>query len=623
MSPGLKRFSVSLLGIVLPLLLAGRAHAQVNITAGVTINAPSGATTPPNTCTGSSGGQLSFKFNIPAGTSESCASTSNGLTLVNFSLFSTSSASESVTCPYSLDVAFTDVPTGDTIHLTYSGTLSGTFSTGGQNVTNTFDAGTLALNGTTMQVGCTTITFGAPSFLPAAKQSGAVPPQGALGGFFIPITCVCTPLTCNAHANITAPCATSTAGAVVTYTAPTVSVPGHPNASVCLTGGSLTCSPASGSTFPIGTTTVNCTGTDLCGNAITCSFTVTVPPLLTASCAVTTAIKCNGGTGTVTVSATGGTPPYTGTGTFTESAGTTSFTVTDANGCTATTSCTLTQPPALVASCAVTTAIKCNGGTGTVTVSATGGTPPYTGTGTFTESAGTTSFTVTDANGCTATTSCTLTQPPALTITASAAPCSGGSSVVTVTVGGGTPPYTVSDGTSPQSGSGTTFTFTETGGATVTFTVTDANGCTASTSVTTPSCAVGCTFTWGYYKNHLSVVQKLLGGPNGTLMVGCQNYTTAQLSQIFQTSVAGNGAIALAHQLIAAKLNAISILALGGTVPAQTCINNADMLLCTGCPGTLLPPLGSCSLSPGATSSLTDCLDAFNSGLAGTPHCPG
>src|SRR5262249_31276993 len=36
--------------------------------------------------------------------------------------------------------------------------------------------------------------------------------------------------------------------------------------------------PASGSTFPLGTTTVNCTATDAAGNTATCSFTVTVQP---------------------------------------------------------------------------------------------------------------------------------------------------------------------------------------------------------------------------------------------------------------------------------------------------------------------------------------------------------
>ncbi|MEI9807476.1 MAG: hypothetical protein WDO16_06080 [Bacteroidota bacterium] len=43
-------------------------------------------------------------------------------------------------------------------------------------------------------------------------------------------------------------------------------------------------------------------------------------------------------------------------------------------------------------------------GTATVTVTASGGTAPYRGTGTFTRDAGTYSFVVTDAKGCTAVT---------------------------------------------------------------------------------------------------------------------------------------------------------------------------------------------------------------------------
>ena len=69
----------------------------------------------------------------------------------------------------------------------------------------------------------------------------------------------CT-LTC--PANITQPNDINQCGAVVTYPAPTTSG----------TCGTITCSPASGSFFPVGTTPVNCTSTGG-GN---CSFNVTV-----------------------------------------------------------------------------------------------------------------------------------------------------------------------------------------------------------------------------------------------------------------------------------------------------------------------------------------------------------
>ncbi|MBK6990138.1 MAG: hypothetical protein IPH33_18910 [Bacteroidetes bacterium] len=136
---------------------------------------------------------------------------------------------------------------------------------------------------------------------------------------------------------------------------------------------------------------------------------MTEPTVLVSSSTAGT-ILCNGGTTSVVVSATGGTAPYTGDGSFTVSAGAYSYTVTDANGCTSTTIGTVTEPSALVAS-STAGAILCNGGTTSVVVSATGGTAPYTGEGSFTVSAGAYSYTVTDANGCTSTTAGTVTEP--------------------------------------------------------------------------------------------------------------------------------------------------------------------------------------------------------------------
>jgi len=230
--------------------------------------------------------------------------------------------------------------------------------------------------------------------------------------------------------------------------------------------------PYSGTgTFTKSAGTYTFTITDANNCSVTKSVTISEPPTLSIS-ASATAISCSNSNSTVTVAATGGTPPYTGTGTFTKGGGTHSFTVTDANGCSETTSITITAPSSLTAS-ATATPIACNGGTSSVTVSATGGTPPYSGTGTFSKTAGTYNFTVTDANNCTATTSVTVTEPSVLTITAGASTiaCNGGTSTVTVAASGGTPPY---------SGTGT---FTKAAG-THTFTVTDANNCSETATVT-------------------------------------------------------------------------------------------------------------------------------------------
>ncbi len=151
------------------------------------------------------------------------------------------------------------------------------------------------------------------------------------------------------------------------------------------------------SVLTAGTYTVIVTDKYLC--VATKTITVTEPATsLSVSSSVGT-IACNGGSTTVTISASGGTPPYYGTGTFTRSAGTCSFTVTDSKGCTKTIPVTVTEPSPLIVT-ATAPIIPCGGTTTTVTVSASGGTSPYNGTGAFTKGPGTWTFTVTDANGC-------------------------------------------------------------------------------------------------------------------------------------------------------------------------------------------------------------------------------
>src|SRR6185436_14864470 len=162
-------------------------------------------------------------------------------------------------------------------------------------------------------------------------------------------------------------------------------------------------------TRPAGTYTF--TVTDAKGCSKNTTVTVSEPQLLVASSSAT-AIACNGGTATVTVSATGGSAPYTGTGTFTRPAGTYIFTVADAKGCSKNTTVTISEPQLLVVSSSA-TAIDCSGGSAVamVTVSATGGAAPYTGTGTFPRPPGTYTFTVADAKGCSKNTTVTVSEP--------------------------------------------------------------------------------------------------------------------------------------------------------------------------------------------------------------------
>lgn len=187
---------------------------------------------------------------------------------------------------------------------------------------------------------------------------------------------------------------------------------------------------------------------DLAGTQVTTTITVTQPPAITISQSSTT-ITINGGTATSTVTANGGTGTFTyqlDGGTFQSSnvftgvhAGNHTLIAKDQSNCTNTLNYTLTQPTLLVASSSATT-LLCNGATSTVTVSASGGTLPYTGTGTFSRTAGTYTFTVTDGGGAQATTTITITQPTAITITQSSTVISvnGGSSTTTITASGGT-----------------------------------------------------------------------------------------------------------------------------------------------------------------------------------------
>src|SRR5207247_406961 len=173
-------------------------------------------------------------------------------------------------------------------------------------------------------------------------------------------------------------------------------------------------------------------------------------------------------------------------------------TVKDAHGCTTTQPVTITQPASGVsASISSQTNVACFGAsTGSVTVSASGGTSPYTfskdgvtfgASGTFSNlAAGSYTVTVKDANGCTTTQPVTITQPAAA-VSASISSqtnvaCFGGSTgSVTVAGSGGTTPYTFSiDGVN----FGTSGTFSNLAAGSYTLTVKDANGCSTTQPVT-------------------------------------------------------------------------------------------------------------------------------------------
>lgn len=246
--------------------------------------------------------------------------------------------------------------------------------------------------------------------------------------------------------------------------------------------------------LPAGNYTVTVTDAGNC--SATLAVAISQPATLSATPAATNALCNASATGSVNLNVSGGTGAYTynwSNNTTTQNlstlpAGTYTATVTDANGCSVTTAATINQPLAITVS-ATTTQALCNGSNnGSITLSTSGGTSGYSyqwSSGATTQnitsvSAGNYAVTVTDANGCTAVTTATITEPAALSVSATptAISCNGGnngSATLTTNGGTGTITYNWSNGATSQ-------TITNTTAGNYTVTATDANGCTASAS---------------------------------------------------------------------------------------------------------------------------------------------
>lgn len=234
--------------------------------------------------------------------------------------------------------------------------------------------------------------------------------------------------------------------------------------------------------------TYTCTTTDANGCTLTNTFLLTQPSSALTTSSSSTSIQCNGGSATVTVTGSGGTSPYTGDGTFTVTAGTYSYTVTDFNGCTSTTSITVTEPAA-ISSSVTTVDVLCNGGsTGSIDLTVSGGTGPYTfdwNSGAFTTEdlsnipAGSYVGVLTDANGCTNGGTVTINEPAVLaaTVTTSTDPttCGGTDGAIDITVTGGVTTYTFL-----WNNAATTEDLSAVGAGAYSCNVTDANGCTTT-----------------------------------------------------------------------------------------------------------------------------------------------
>jgi gliding motility-associated-like protein len=287
----------------------------------------------------------------------------------------------------------------------------------------------------------------------------------------------------------TGSCATLTASGGVSYlwTAdPTITGP--------LNGASVTACPTA-------TTQYYVTVTDINGCSATDSVTVFVAQTALSVAALATNVTCNGACdGTGSASASGGYPPYqyawsnfmTGANISSLCAGPYTVTVTDAIGCTATATITVTEPAALDVQAINISTANCGQNDGSVTISITGGVPNYQilwttgGTGT-TESnlgPGQVCVTVTDANGCDTTVCFNVPNTPGVAVTITSfnnvscfSACDGDA---TAAGNGGTAPYTYSWNTVPAQ---------NTAGVSglcpglYTVTVNDSNGCADTTQI--------------------------------------------------------------------------------------------------------------------------------------------
>ncbi len=157
---------------------------------------------------------------------------------------------------------------------------------------------------------------------------------------------------------------------------------------------------------PPGNTTVVVTDAHGCNINSNVSVNANFP--MQGSVAGTNPLCAGSNTGSATITITSGQAPYNYNGNVFYSgytinnldSGTYSFDVYDSLGCDSTYTVTLTSPSVFTATDSISVPILCYGNQATVVISAQGGTPPYTGTGTFNYSAGDYPLAVTDLNGC-------------------------------------------------------------------------------------------------------------------------------------------------------------------------------------------------------------------------------
>lgn len=289
--------------------------------------------------------------------------------------------------------------------------------------------------------------------------------------------------------------------------------------------------------------------TDAHGCTQSATGNIGAPSMLIPSAAIEPPSCFGGSNGTATAMATGGTGGlsflWSGGQTTAQisglPAGNYTVTIMDANGCTASTTSSIGEPSLLIPG-ATGTAASCFGGNdGTATAMATGGSGGFSflwsGGQTMAQisglSAGNYTVTVTDSNGCTASTSSIIGEPSLLIpgVSGTAASCFGGNDgMASASATGSVGPYTFL-----WSGGQTTAQISGLTAGNYTVTISDAHGCTATAQgiVSEPgllqtSGMAGMVSCFG--GNNASASVTATGGSGGYTYLWSGGQSTAQVS---------------------------------------------------------------------------------------------
>lgn len=369
-----------------------------------------------------------------------------------------------------------------------------------------------------------------------------------------------------------------------------------------------TWSPAGTGTNPtnLGPGNYSVTVTDANGCSVTGTTVLNAgPPCCTLAIAASgTNATCGTTNGSITVNVTTGSGNYTyawtGGGSSTNTltgigAGTYTVTVTDiTQSCTHDTTITLTNTTAPVINSITPTAETCNGyNDGSIAVSASGGTgaltyawtPVNTGANISNLADGSYSVTVTDASGCTATSSTSVAAGPvccvlAISATSVSPTCGGtnGSITVNVTTGSGNYSYAWTGGASA------TNTLSSIGAGTYTVTVTDiTQGCDHDTTITLSSANAPT------ISNITSTAETCMGDGDGTATV---------------TASGGTGGLTYAWNSVPAQNTATAT----GLTPGNYNVTVSDALGCQAVSNVVVAAgPNCCNLSYDITTSDPSC----------------